>query len=415
MPEKSTKRSNLLKVSQELLDQILDGYQKPEDLFGQYGIFDQLKERLVHRILEGELTAHLGFGKHEKRTEGQDNTRNGLCPAKTVKTDDGEFQVRLPRDREGSFEPVIVPKNVRRLPGFDDAIIHLYAKGMTVRDIQDHLSEIYKIEVSPALISEVTDEVLKEISAWQNRPLDEVYPIVYLDALVTRVREGGRVIKKAVYIALGINIEGDKELLGMWIGENEGAKFWLGVLTELKNRGLQDILIACVDGLTGFPDAIEAVYPKTKVQLCIVHMVRNSLKLVNYKQRAEVAADLKTIYQAPTEQLALQALDEFTAKWKGQYPMIAQSWTAHWENLRTFFDYPPEIRRVIYTTNAIESLNHSLRKVLKNRKSFPNDDALMKALYLGLKKASEKWTRPVPNWGSALNQFAIEFGARMPR
>jgi putative transposase len=415
MPEKPTKRSNSLEISQQVLDQLLEGYRKPEDLFGTGGIFDRLKERLVHRILEGELTAHLGFEKHDERPEGQDNARNGYCPAKTVKTDDGELQVRLPRDREGSFEPVIVPKNVRRLPGFDDAVIHLYAKGMTVRDIEDHLREIYKIDVSPALISDVTNEVLKEISEWQNRPLDEVYPIVYLDALMTRVREGGRVVKKAVYIALGVNREGDKELLGMWIGENEGAKFWLGVLTELKNRGLQDILIACVDGLTGFPDAIEAVYPKTKVQLCIVHMVRNSLKLVNHKQRREVAMDLKTIYQAPTEKVALQALKDFTAKWDGKYPMIAQSWTFHWENLRTFFDYPPEIRRVIYTTNAIESLNHSLRKVLKNRKSFPNDEALLKALYLGLKKASEKWTRPVPNWGSALNQFAIEFGARMPR
>lgn len=415
MPEKSTKRSNNLEISSELLDQILEGYQKPEDLFGNGGIFDRLKERLIHRILEGELTAHLGFEKHDKRPEGQGNTRNGYCPAKTVKTDDGELQVRLPRDRTGSFEPVIVPKNARRLPGFDDAIIHLYAKGMTVRDIQDHLREIYKIEVSPDLISEVTDEVLKEITEWQNRPLDDVYPIVYLDALVSRVREGGRVIKKAVYIALGVNLDGNKELLGMWIGENEGAKFWLGVLTELRNRGLQDVFIACVDGLTGFPDAIEAVYPQTKIQLCIVHMVRNSLKLVNYKQRAEVAADLKAIYQSPTEELGLQALEDFTAKWKGQYPLISKSWTAHWENIRTLFDYPPEIRKVIYTTNAIESLNHSLRKVLKNRKSFPNDEALMKALYLGLRKACEKWTRPVKNWSSALNQFAIEFGTRMPR
>lgn len=393
----------------------MEDYQKPEDLFGQGGIIAQLTERLVHRILEGELTAHLGYERHDKRPEDQDNARNGYCPVKTVKTDSGKLQVRTPRDREGNFEPVIVPKNARRLPGFDDAIIHLYAKGMTVRDIQDHLREIYKIEVSPDLISEVTDEVLKEVSEWQNRPLDEVYPIVFLDALVTRVREGGRVIKKAVYIALGVNLEGDKELLGMWIGENEGAKFWLSVLTELKNRGVLDIFIACVDGLTGFPDAIEAVYPKTKVQLCIVHMVRNSLKLVNYKERGEVASDLKTIYQAATEQLALQALKEFTARWEGQYPMIAQIWTTHWENARTFFDYPPEIRRVIYTTNAIESLNHSLRKVLKNRKSFPNDEALMKALYLGLKKASEKWTKPLPNWGSALNQFAIEFGERLPR
>jgi len=324
------------------------------------------------------------------------------------------MQVSLPRDRDASFEPVMVPKNARRLPGFDDAVIHLYSKGMTVRDIQDHLREIYQTEVSPDLISEVTDEVLKEVTEWQNRPLDDVYPIVYLDALVIRVRDGGRVVKKAVYLALGVNMEGDKELLGLWIGENEGSRFWLGVLTELRNRGLTDVFIACVDGLTGFPEAIEAVYPKTKVQLCIVHLVRNSLGLVNPGQRREVGADLKKIYQAATEASAAEALEEFARKWDPRYPLISRSWRTHWENIRTFFEYPPEIRKVIYTTNAIESLNHSLRKVIKNRKSFPNDDAVKKALYLGLRNAAAKWTRPVNNWPSALNRFAIEFGDRMP-
>jgi putative transposase len=408
------KRANQNEIPDVVLDQLLENYEKPDDLFGHGGIFDRLKERLVQRILEGELTAHLGFGKGELRPEGQDNTRNGYCPPKTVKTDNGQMQVSLPRDRDGSFEPVMVPKNARRLPGFDDAVIHLYSKGMTVRDIQDHLREIYKTEVSPDLISEVTDEVLKEVTEWQNRPLDDIYPIVYLDALVIRVRDGGRVAKKAVYLALGVNMDGNKELLGLWIGENEGAKFWLGVLTELRNRGLKDILIACVDGLTGFPEAIEVVYPKTKVQLCIVHMVRNSLALVNSRQRQEVAVDLRMIYQAATETLASDALEEFCGKWDARYPLIGKSWRTHWENLRTFFEYPPDIRKVIYTTNAIESLNHSLRKVIKNRKSFPNDDAVKKALYLGLRNAAKKWTRPVPNWPSALNRFAIEFGDRMP-
>lgn len=415
MPDKATRNTGNHDFDDAVLDQLLESYQKPEDLFGQGGIIDELKSRLVQRVLEGELSAHLGYGKHEQRPEGQSNARNGHCPPKTVKTGTGEVKIRTPRDREGSFDPVIVSKYARRLEGFDEAVIHLYAKGLSVRDIQDHLKEIYKIEVSPDLISEVTDEVLKEVSAWQNRPLDEVYPIVYLDALVTRVREDGRVVKKAVYLALGITLEGKKELLGLWIGGNEGAKFWLGVLTELKNRGLKDMFIACVDGLTGFPDAIESEYPQTKVQLCIVHMVRNSLKYVNWKDRKAVAADLKKIYQAATEDLAERALEEFCAQWDERFPLIGQSWQRHWENLRTIFEYPPEIRRVIYTTNAIESLNHSLRKVLKNRKAFPNEDALKKVLYLGLQKASEKWTRPIQNWQATLNRFAIEFGDRMPQ
>jgi putative transposase len=414
MPEKTAKKHDQSEIPEAILDQLLQNYEKPGDLLGQGGIFDRLKERMVQRILEGELTAHLGFAKGEPRPEGQENTRNGHCPPKTVKTAEGRIQVSLPRDRDGSFQPVLVPKNARRLPGFDDAVIHLYSKGMTVRDIQDHLREIYQTEVSPDLISEVTDEVIKEVTEWQNRPLDEIYPIVYLDALVVRVRDGGRVVKKAVYLALGINMEGDKELLGLWIGENEGAKFWLGILTELRNRGLKDVFIACVDGLTGFPEAIEVVFPKTKVQLCIVHMVRNSLGLVNYTQRQEAGADLKKIYQAATEVLAEEALEQFVRKWDARYPLIGKSWRTNWENLRTFFEYPPEIRKVIYTTNAIESLNHSLRKVIKNRKSFPNDDAVKKALYLGLRNAAAKWTRPVSNWPGALNRFAIEFGDRMP-
>lgn len=401
-------------ISEAVLDQILKNYEKPDDIFGSGGIFDHLKERLVQRILDAELSVHLGYDKGARRLEGQTNARNGHNPPKTVKTDEGQLRVRLPRDREGEFEPVIVPKNARRLPGFDAALIDLYASGLSVGDIRDHLKKIYKTEVSPDLISQVTNEVLEEVSAWRNRPLEEVYPVVYLDALVTKVRDGGRVVKKSVYLALGLNMEGNKELLGMWIGENEGAKFWLQVLTELKNRGLKDIFVACVDGLSGFPDAIEVEYPQAKVQLCIVHMVRNSLKYVGWKQRKEVAADLKKIYRAATEDAALHALEEFAEKWDPALPAISRSWRGHWENLRTIFEYPEEIRRVIYTTNAIESLNHSLRKVLKNRKSFPNDDALLKVLYLGLMRASERWTRPVKNWRQALNRFALDFAERMP-
>ncbi len=399
----------------ELINLVLEDYENPEDLLGNGGLFDRLKAGIVERVLEGELNHHLGYEKHEQKPEGQSNSRNGCSPAKSIKTRDGELQIRTPRDRDGSFDPTLVPKNARRLEGFDDSVIHLYAKGMSVRDIQDHLKTIYGIKVSPDLISEVTDEVLKEVEQWQDRPLDEVYPIVYFDALVVKVRENGRVVKKAVYLVLGINMEGNKELLGMWIGGNEGAKFWLGVLTELQNRGVKDIFIACMDGLTGFPDAVEAAFPKTKVQLCIVHMVRNSLKYVSWKERKEVARDLKKIYQASTESLGKKALDEFEEKWGERFALIIQSWRQHWENLCTIYEYPDEIRRVIYTTNAIESLNHSLRKVLKNRKSFPNDEALKKVLYLGLSKASEKWTRPIANWGAVLNRFAIEFDERLTK
>ncbi len=399
----------------ELINLVLEDYENPEDLLGNGGLFDRLKAGIVERVLEGELNHHLGYEKHEQKPEGQSNSRNGCSPAKSIKTRDGELQIRTPRDRDGSFDPTLVPKNARRLEGFDDSVIHLYAKGMSVRDIQDHLKTIYGIKVSPDLISEVTDEVLKEVEQWQDRPLDEVYPIVYFDALVVKVRENGRVVKKAVYLVLGINMEGNKELLGMWIGGNEGAKFWLGVLTELQNRGVKDIFIACMDGLTGFPDAVEAAFPKTKVQLCIVHMVRNSLKYVSWKERKEVARDLKKIYQASTESLGKKALDEFEEKWGERFALIIQSWRQHWENLCPIYEYPDEIRRVIYTTNAIESLNHSLRKVLKNRKSFPNDEALKKVLYLGLSKASEKWTRPIANWGAVLNRFAIEFDERLTK
>lgn len=406
-------RGERREIRDEILDELLSDYEKPEDLLGEEGIFDDLKKRLLERVLEGELTEHLGYRKHEARPEGQTNARNGRS-SKRVKTPGGELSISLPRDRESSFEPTIIEKGARRFRGFDDSILHLYATGMTVRDIQEHLKTIYKVEVSPTLISSVTEEVLEEVRAWQGRPLDQVYPIVYFDALVARVREGGAVVKKAVYIALGVNLDGQKEVLGMWLGAQEGARFWLGILTELKNRGVEDLFIACVDGLKGFPEAIEAEYPKTKVQLCIVHMVRNSLRYVGWQQRKRVAADLKKVYHASTEQLGAAALDDFEAAWGEDFPLIVKSWRSNWPNLITIFDYPPEIRRIIYTTNAIESLNHSMRKVLKNRKAFPTDEALLKVLYLGLKRASQKWNRPLQKWSLALQRFTIEFGERMP-
>lgn len=417
MPLKETKMkkasSSKASIREEILDELLSDYEKPEDLLGEEGIFNELKKRLLERVLDGELTNHLGYGKHKIRPEGQHNARNGRS-TKRLKTDEGELELSIPRDRESSFEPMLIEKGTRRFRGFDESILHLYATGMTVRDIQDHLKTIYKTDVSPSLISAVTEEVLEEVTAWQGRPLEAVYPIVYFDALVARVRENGTVVKKAVYLALGVNLEGQKEVLGIWVGASEGAKFWLSILTELKNRGLEDIFIACVDGLKGFPEAIEAVYAQTKVQLCIVHMVRNSLKYVSWKQRKEVAGDLKTIYRATTEELAAAALDGFESKWGEHFPLIVKSWRENWVNLRTIFEYPPDIRRIIYTTNAIESLNHSLRKVLKNRKAFPTDDALKKVLYLGLKRAAKKWNRPLQNWSSALQRFAIEYSERMP-
>jgi putative transposase len=321
--------------------------------------------------------------------------------------------LEIPRDRNGQFEPQIVKKHQRRLPGFDEKVLALYARGMTTRDIQGHLEEMYDSEVSPALISAVTDAVLEEVTSWQSRPLDTVYPIVYLDAIHLKMRHSGQVKNQAVYLALGINLEGYKELLGLWIGEHEGSKFWLNVLTQLKNRGVGDILITCVDGLTGFPEAIETAYPRTQVQLCIVHMVRNSLKYVSWKQRRAVAADLKTIYSAPNVEAAEEALAAFEAKYQDSFPQIARSWRCRWMNIIPFFSYPPEIRKVIYTTNAIESMQAQLRKVTRNRGSFPTADSVRKVIYLALQRISKKWKRPIKDWVAALNHFSIMFEGRI--
>lgn len=416
MPRQQRKKNqNKFQFEEELLDQLLENYDGPADMFGSEGLLESLKAKLVERALQGEMTAHLGYEKHGQRPENSDNARNGTTK-KRVKTESSEIAIEVPRDRDGSFDPILVPKGVRRLKGFDDMVIALYARGMTTRDIQSQLKEVYAVDVSPELISIITDEVLEEVETWQNRPLDDLYPIVFFDALVASVRDdSGRVVKKSVYLALGINTDGQKEVLGMWIGATEGAKFWLQILTELKNRGMNDMFIACVDGLKGFPEAIAAEYPETRVQLCIVHMVRHSLRYVSWKERKQVAADLKKIYRAPTAAEGEKELKKFRAKWDEKFPTIGESWERNWANLCTFFEFPDEIRKAIYTTNAIESLNHSLRKVLKNKKALVSDNALRKILYLGLKKASEKWTMPIRNWPGAMQRFAILFGDRFPR
>lgn len=397
---------------EELLDELLKDGKTVADIFGRDGLLKQLTKRLVERALEGELTDHLGYPKHAPVAKLSDNSRNGSS-RKTLKGDMGEIPIDIPRDREGSFDPRLIKKHQTRFDGFDDKIIAMYARGMTTRDIQAWLKEIYGVEISPTLISNVTDEVLAEVKSWQNRPLDPLYPIVYLDAIRIKVRSDGHVHNQAVYLAIGINMDGIKEVLGMWIAKTEGAKFWLSVLTELKNRGLKDIFIASVDGLKGFGDAIETVYPETQVQLCIVHMVRYCLKYVSWKQRKEMANDLKTIYRANTVDEARQNLNIFADKWDKTHPTVSKSWRNNWEQLTPFFDYPAEIRRAMYTTNAIESLNMSLRKVTKNRGSFPNDEAAFKLLYLALNNASKKWTMPIRHWKDALNHFAILFEDRM--
>ncbi|KZE27741.1 IS256 family transposase [Crenobacter luteus] len=398
-------------VPEELLAGLLADYKKPEDLIGEEGLLKHLTKLVVERAREVEMTAHLGHGKHEPVVNASGNTRNGKS-RKTLKGDFGELPIEVPRDRHGSFEPQLIPKHQTRWAGFDDKILSLYARGMTVREIQAHLAEMYGTEVSPSLISSVTDAVSDEVKAWQSRPLDPIYPIVYLDCIHVKVREG-TVRVKAVYLAIGITMEGEKEVLGLWLAQNEGAKFWLQVVTELRNRGVQDVFIACVDGLKGFPEAIEAVFPRATVQLCIVHLVRHSLNYVSWKRRPEVAADLRRIYQSATAEEAEIRLGEFEDKWDDEYLPIGQSWRRNWSRLIPFFDYPPEIRKVIYTTNAIESVNMSLRKLTKNRGSFPSDEALLKLFYLALRNISKKWTMPIRDWKAALTRFTIQFGERI--
>lgn len=395
-----------------LLDRLLEG-KRPEEILGSEGLVQELTKRLVERALEAELSAHLGYAKHAPEGRNGKNSRNGTS-AKRVRTATSELEISVPRDREGSFEPQLVRKRQRRLPGFDDKVLALYARGMTTREIQGHLGELYGVEVSPALISAVTDAVLEEVEAWQSRPLEPLYPIVYLDALHLKLRSGAHVQTCAVYVALALNLEGQKELLGLWVGEAEGAKFWLGVLTELKNRGLEDVLIMAVDGLKGFPEAITAVYPRTQVQLCIVHMVRNSLRYVSWKHKKACARDLREIYAAPTVTAAEAELERFAESWDATTPLISAAWRRNWTNLIPFYAYPPEIRRVIYTTNAIESLQAQLRKVTKKRGAFPTEGSVRKVLYLALMRAKERWTKPIRDWPTALYHLSLVFPGRMP-
>jgi putative transposase len=400
-----------MEINRKVLDELIKDYKKPEDLIGETGLLKQLTKALIERALDAELTQHLGYEKHDPAGYHSGNSRNGAS-AKTVQGEFGEITIETPRDRNASFEPQILKKHQKRFDGFDDKILSMYARGMTTREIQGHLEEMYGVEVSPTLISEVTDGVMEEVKAWQNRPLEPLYAILYLDALYVKMRHEGRVENRAVYVCIGVDMDGRKDVLGLWTSGNEGAKFWLGVLTELKNRGVRDVLIACVDGLKGFPQAIESVFPETRVQLCIVHLVRASLNYVNWKERKQVAADLKLIYRAATEAQAEQELKEFTGKWGSKYQAIGRLWKENSARVIPFFEFPAEVRRVIYTTNAVESLHMSLRKIIKTRGSFPSEEAAMKLLYLALRNVIAKW-ETIQHWKAALNHFQILWGERI--
>ena len=399
-------------IKDELLDQLREGLDRPEDRLGDRGLLQELKKALIEKALGAELTHHLGYERNDPAGRGSGNSRNGKSK-KTVRDKDGQIEISVPRDRQGTFEPQLIKKGQTRIKGFDEKVISMYARGMTVREIQGHLKDVYAVDVSPDLISKVTSAVMEEVREWQTRPLDSVYPVMIFDALRIKIRDEGMVKNKAVYVALGINVEGIKEVLGLWVEQTEGAKFWMRVMTELKNRGVADILIAVVDGLKGFPEAITAIYPETQVQTCIVHMVRHSLKFVPWKERKEVATDLKAIYRAETLEAAQERLSEFEEKWGGKYPTIGQSWRRNWEKIIPFLAYPPEVRQLIYTTNAIESLHRSLRKNVRNRGHFPNDDAAIKLLYLVIRNISAKWRMPQRGWKMVLNQFAILFEDRL--
>ena len=399
-------------IDPKIIDQLLE-QTPPEDLLGEHGLIKQFAKAILERALQAEMSTHLGHEPGESVSNEAGNKRNGTT-SKTVQGELGKLEISVPRDREGTFEPQLVKKRQTRLRGLDTRIVNLYAKGMSTREIQSHLEEMYGVDVSAGLISNVTDAVNDEIKTWQSRPLEAIYPIIYLDCLHLKIRDEGTVKTKAIYVAIGVNLEGQKEVLGLWISQNEGAKFWLSVLTELKNRGVNDVFIACVDGLKGFPEAIETVFPRAQVQLCIVHLVRYSLNFVSWKERKAVAGDLKTIYKAPTEAAAEQALEAFATKWDSKYASISQSWKRNWARVIPCFSYPAAIRRAVYTTNAIESLNFSLRKITKARGSFPSDEAAIKLLFLGLRSITKRWSMPVHDWKAALNQFSMLFADRMP-
>ena len=397
--------------SPEILDQILAGGSlKPEDLAGEDGLFRRLKKALLERALGAELTHHLGYEKGDPAGRGTGNSRNGTS-SKALLTEDGEIEIEVPRDRAGTFEPVIVAKGQTRFDGFDEQIISLYGRGLTVREIQGHLAELYGTEVSPDLISKVTDAILDEVREWQSRPLESIYPVVFFDALRVKIRDEGMVKNKAVYVVLGMTASGEKDVLGLWIEQTEGAKFWLKVMNDLRTRGVADILIAVVDGLKGFPEAINSVFPKTMVQTCIVHLIRNSLSFVSWKDRKAILPSIKAIYHAENADAALLRLEDFEAEWGKRYPAIGAAWRRAWQHVIPFFAFAPDIRKMIYTTNAVEALNRSLRKIIKTRGSFPNDEAAMKLLYLAVRNAGVHWRRPVA-WTAAMGQFAIQFGER---
>jgi len=409
MAKKLDTDKDTLNISNQLVEELLSKAD-PSELFGRDGLFQQLKKQIVEKILASELDHELGYSKHSKMPKVDNNRRNGSYEKTVIDGDGRKLTLEVPRDREGEYNPQLIPKGLRRFNGFDEKVISLYGRGMTVSEIRGHLEEIYQTDVSGDLISTITDGVIEEVTRWQNRCLDRVYPILYLDCIYVKSRDNHIVINKAVYLALAVNIEGKKELLGIWIGKNEGAKFWMQVVTELKNRGIEQIYVACVDGLKGFPEAISSVFPSTIVQLCIVHMVRNSVKYVSYKDLKEVTSDLKQIYTANNDEMARLKLQQFGVKWDKKYPVISDIWQRNWSGIIPFFAFPEEIRKVIYTTNTIESVNRQIRKIIKNKGVFPDDKSIQKIIFLSLQNAGKKWTMPIKDWSLALNQFEILCG-----
>lgn len=400
--------SNINNISDEMIDKMLGGAKTQDDLFGKDGIVKQISKRFMERLLQEEMSAHLGYDKHSAEGHNSGNSRNGKS-SKTIKTGNGDIEVAVPRDRNSEFEPILVGKRQKRLQLLNDQVLSLYSRGMTVRDIQSYVEELYGTEISRDLITRITDGILEDVTEWRNRPLNKIYPIVYIDGFIAKCRLDKAVINRTVYLIYGINLEGQKDVLGLYLGETEGAKYWLQVLTELKNRGLENIFILCADGLKGLPESVMAAFPKTIFQTCIVHQVRNSLNYVPYKEKKAVAADLKKIYNSSTLELAEQALDDFELTWGDKYTAIVNSWRNNWDKIIPFLDFPDEIRKVIYTTNIVESLNNTLRKAVRNRGHFPTEESLMKVLYLAIQGVSKKWTMPIRDWKLALNRFAIMY------
>ena len=408
MAQKVTK-NNTEATTSKLVDELLSQVD-PSEILSKDGLFSKLKKQLIERVLQSELEHELGYDKHSKKGKKSSNRRNGSYNKTIIDNEGNKMPIEVPRDREGEYDPQFVPKGIRRFKGFDDQVISLYGRGMTVGEIQEHIKEIYETDVSKDLISTVTDGVIEEVNSWQTRPLESIYPILYLDCIHVKARDNHTIINKAVYLAIGVNMEGKKELLGIWIGKNEGAKFWMQVVTELKNRGVSKIYVACVDGLKGFTEAINSIFPDTVVQLCIVHMIRNSTKYVSYKDLKEVTTDLKKIYSATNEEEGSSELEKFTKKWDDKYPVISDIWRRNWSGISPLFAFPEEIRKAIYTTNIIEAANRQIRKIIKNKGVFPTDKSIQKIIYLALKNASKKWTMPIKNWPLALNQFEILCG-----